>query len=155
MNSTHGSISLLGLAGLSGEDDQSRSVLVQSVNVELLSLLALASSSVVNGDTESLGLLLWDTSELELGKGESSALWMLAKIFTIEKSINPPLTRMLYRWVGHRTAGRSRWRGAAPEAKAFLDRATRLDFFFPGWSNWMLETVAFVISIPDLIIHPH
>jgi hypothetical protein len=49
-----------------------------------------------------------------------------------------PLILMLYRCVGHRTAGRSRCNGAAPEARAFLDRATRLDFFLPGWSNWLL-----------------
>ena len=55
--------------------------------------------------------------------------------------MNPPLILMLYRCVGHRTAGRSRCKGAAPEARAFLDRATRLDFFFPGWSNWDMSVV--------------
>lgn len=71
---TYSGISLLGLAGLSGEDDQSRSVLLQSVDVEGLSLLALAPSSVVNDNSETLSLLLGDTSELDLGKGESSSL---------------------------------------------------------------------------------
>lgn len=71
---THSGVSLLGGTGFSGEDDQSRSVLVQSLNVERLSLFALAPSSVVDNNSKSLGLLLSDTSELELGKGESSSL---------------------------------------------------------------------------------
>lgn len=62
---------------------------------------------------------------------------------------NVPLILMLYRCVGHRTAGRSRCNGAAPEARAFLDRATRLDFFLPGWSNWLLVTSSVILQCPS------
>jgi hypothetical protein len=71
---THGSVTRLGLASLLGEDDQSGLVLLQSVDVELLSLLRLGSSSSINGDTDALGLLPSDTSKLELLNGESSSL---------------------------------------------------------------------------------
>jgi hypothetical protein len=60
-----------------------------------------------------------------------------------------PLILMLYRCVGHRTAGRSRCNGAAPEARAFLDRATRLDFFLPGWSNWLLVVSSELLQYPS------
>jgi hypothetical protein len=63
--------------------------------------------------------------------------------------LNVPLILMLYRCVGHRTAGRSRCNGAAPEARAFLDRATRLDFFLPGWSNWLLVVFSLVLRYPS------
>jgi hypothetical protein len=71
---THGSVTRLGLASLLGEDNQSGLVLLQSVDVELLSLLRLGSSSSINGDTDALGLLPSDTSKLELLNGESSSL---------------------------------------------------------------------------------
>lgn len=71
---THSGVAALGLAGLLGEDDQSALVLLQSVDVDLLSLLGLGSSSGVDGDADALGLLLSDTGELELRQGESSAL---------------------------------------------------------------------------------
>lgn len=118
---TYRSVTLLGLAGLAGEDNEARAVLLQPVNVKLLTLLALAPPSVVDNDTESLGGLLLDTSELELRKSESSALCTisqrsalislqfpkfpprpilrlhLAPTLILAKTSNSPLIRMLYR----------------------------------------------------------
>jgi hypothetical protein len=71
---TYSSVTRLGLASLLGEDDQSGLVLLQSVDVELLALLGLGSSSGVDSDTDRQSLLPSDTSELELLDGESSSL---------------------------------------------------------------------------------
>ena len=35
--------------------------------------------------------------------------------------------------------GRRRSKGAAPEARAFLERAVRRAFFLPGWSNYAYD----------------
>ena len=69
---THCSVTLLGLAGFSWVDDQSRLVLLQPPDIELLSLLAQVPPPVVNGDSDTLGLLPPDASELELVNSEPS-----------------------------------------------------------------------------------
>jgi hypothetical protein len=85
---TYSSVTRLGLASLLGEDDQSGLVLLQSVDVELLALLGLGSSSGVHSDTDRQSLLPSDTSKLELLDGESSSLWssvmssLLVHVFT-------------------------------------------------------------------------
>lgn len=50
------------------------SVSLESLNVELLSLDGSSSSSVVDGDSKTLSLLLSDTGTLQLSEGESSTL---------------------------------------------------------------------------------
>jgi hypothetical protein len=68
----HGRVSLLGLAGLLGEDDQSALVLLQTSNIDLFTLLASRLAPVINDDSQTLGLLSGDTGLLDLGQGESS-----------------------------------------------------------------------------------
>lgn len=67
-----GRVTLLGLAGLLGEDDQPAPVLLESLDVDLFPLLRPAVPPVVDDDTETLGLLSGNTSLLQLRKGEST-----------------------------------------------------------------------------------
>jgi len=69
----HRGVALLGLAGLLREDDQSAPVLLEPLDVDLLALLGPSVPPVVDDDTQTLGLLLGDTSLLQLGKSETSA----------------------------------------------------------------------------------
>lgn len=67
-----GSVTSLGLAELAGEDDQAGLVVLQSLNVELLALLGPGLPAVVDDDADAEGLLLADTSLLDLRDGEST-----------------------------------------------------------------------------------
>lgn len=71
---THSGVALLGLLGVAGEDDQPRLVRLETLNVERLALLAQVSPPVVDDDADTTRLLLADTSLLELGEGEATAL---------------------------------------------------------------------------------
>lgn len=68
-------ITTLGLADLAGENDETGPVLLKTIDVHLLPLLGLAPPAVVHGDAESFGLLPPDTRLLQLGKGETAALF--------------------------------------------------------------------------------
>ena len=70
---TYGRVTLLGLAGLLGEDDQPAPVFLEPLDVDLLALLGPSVPPVVNDDTQTLGLLPGDTGLLQLGEGEPSA----------------------------------------------------------------------------------
>ena len=65
---------LLDLAVLSGEEDKLGLVGVKSLDVELLLLLAGASSSVINRDADSAGESGAETSGLKLVNGEATAV---------------------------------------------------------------------------------
>jgi hypothetical protein len=101
--STHGSVTRLRLARLPGEDDEPAAVLLQPLDVELLALLRLGASAVVDDDAETLGLLLGDAGELDLGKGETTALCKQRISsdspfpFHLQSDLAAPRTRMLYR----------------------------------------------------------
>jgi hypothetical protein len=69
---THGRVSLLGLTGLLGEDDQSAPILLQPSDIDLLALLTSCLPPVINDDTQTLGFLSGDTGLLDFGQGESS-----------------------------------------------------------------------------------
>lgn len=77
---THRGVALLGLASLAGEDDKASLVGVQSLNVELLSLLAEIPAPVVDDDTDTTSLLLSDSGLLELSESESTSLPQLAVV---------------------------------------------------------------------------
>lgn len=46
-----------------------------------MALLRLGTTAGVDNDTETLGLLLGDTGELEFGDGEAAALWWVSMGF--------------------------------------------------------------------------
>ena len=71
---THGGVTLLGLLSVAGEDNQSCLVGLKTLNVQSLALLAQVSPPVVNNDTNTTSLLLANTSLLQLGEGEATAL---------------------------------------------------------------------------------
>lgn len=59
-----GGITVLGLTGLAGEDNQLSLVGLEALNIELKRLLRLVAATVVNRDTNGKGLLAVDTSLL-------------------------------------------------------------------------------------------
>jgi hypothetical protein len=63
-----GGITVLGLTGLAGEDDQLSLVGLETLNVKLKRFLRLVAATVVNGDTDGQGLLARDTSFLYIKK---------------------------------------------------------------------------------------
>jgi len=69
---TYGRVSLLDLAGLLGEDNQSALVLLQPSDIDLFALLGSSLPPVVDDDTQTLCLLSGNTGLLDLGQGESS-----------------------------------------------------------------------------------
>lgn len=71
---THSRVALLGLASLAGEHNQALLVRLQSLHIQLLSLLAQIPPPVVNGNSQSAGLLSSNTGLLELSKSESTSL---------------------------------------------------------------------------------
>lgn len=75
---TYLSVTRLGHTLLLGEDNKTRAVLLQAVDVDLLALLGLGAATLVNDNAETLGLLLGDTGELELGSGEATALCLIS-----------------------------------------------------------------------------
>ena len=77
---THGRVTLLGLLRVAGEDNQSCLVGLKTLNVQSLALLAQVSPPVVNNDTNTTSLLLANTSLLQLGEGEATALTELAVV---------------------------------------------------------------------------
>lgn len=84
-------VARLGLALDTGEDDEARAVSLETLNVELLALLRLGAAAVVNGNAEAKGLLLADASELELGKGEATALWSISIVSLLDRSLGGSL----------------------------------------------------------------
>lgn len=68
------------LLGSSGQDDQSLTVCLESVSVQLQGLLGLVATSVVHWDTDGASLLLSDTGSLELLVGEALALTQLGVV---------------------------------------------------------------------------
>lgn len=72
--------SLLGLAVLSGEEDQLRLVLVESLHVQLQLLLARRSASVVDGNTDSASEGGAQASTLQLSQSEATAVSDLAGV---------------------------------------------------------------------------
>lgn len=69
---THLGISLLDLASLLGEDNETGLVSLEALNVEFETFLGSVAATVVDGDTEREGLLATDTGSLELLLGEST-----------------------------------------------------------------------------------
>lgn len=71
---TYRRITLLRLARLAGEHDETSLVGSQSLYVDLLSLLTQITSPVVHNDADTTGLLPTNTSFLQLGQSKSTAL---------------------------------------------------------------------------------
>ena len=80
MSVTYSGVALLGLASLAWEDDQARLVRLQALHVELLALLAQVPPAVVNGNADAERLLAADTSLLQFGEREATALTELAVV---------------------------------------------------------------------------
>ena len=71
---TYGRVALLGLLRVAGEDNETRLVRLQTLNVDGLALLRQVSPPVVDDNADTTRLLLADTSLLELSQGEATAL---------------------------------------------------------------------------------
>lgn len=71
---THRGVTLLGLASLTGEDNELGFVCVEALDVELLALLAQIPPPVVNGNADAASLLPADASLLQLSQSKSTTL---------------------------------------------------------------------------------
>jgi len=74
LENTYRRISLLGLASLAGENDKAGLVSLQSLDVDLLALLAQISPPVINNNSNTTGLFPSNSSLLEFSMSESTAL---------------------------------------------------------------------------------
>ena len=73
-------VALLRLLGVAGEDNQTLLVGNKTLDIESLALRRQVAPPVVDDDTDTAGSLAADTSLLELGEGESTALTDLAVV---------------------------------------------------------------------------
>jgi hypothetical protein len=73
---------LLVLLGWQGEHDELSTVLLQALNVQLQRLLRLVAATVINTDSQRLGLVAVDLGLLELVEGEATAGAQLAVILS-------------------------------------------------------------------------
>ena len=71
---THSRVALLGLLRVTGEDNEASLVRLETLDVECLALLAQVPPPMVNNNANTAGLLAADTSLLELGQSEPTAL---------------------------------------------------------------------------------
>jgi hypothetical protein len=76
-----GGITVLGLTGLAGEDDQLSLVGLKTLNVKLKRFLRLVAATVVNGDTDGQGNLARDTSLLYVEKLEQTQKRLIVWFF--------------------------------------------------------------------------
>ena len=77
---TYGRVALLGLLRVAGEDNETRLVRLQTLNVDGLALLRQVSPPVVDDNADTTGSLAADTGLLQLGQGEATALPDLAVV---------------------------------------------------------------------------
>ena len=77
---TYGRVALLGLLRGAGEDNETRLVRLQTLNVDGLALLRQVSPPVVDDNADTTGSLAADTGLLQLGQGEATALPDLAVV---------------------------------------------------------------------------
>ena len=71
---TYRRVTLLGLLGVAGEDDETSLVCLETLNVQSLALLAQVTPPVVDHDTNTTSLLAANTSLLQLSQCETTAL---------------------------------------------------------------------------------
>lgn len=160
MHETYGSITVLGLVGLSRENDQSSLVGLQSSGVHFETLLRSVSSTVVNGDTNGERFLASDTGALQLLVRESSTLSQLGVVSScgasdgrseeINRSVDRAASR---RWCqGREWMRSSSQRGRVQkngQRSVRLDSCVGLHAFLAHLRNRSLHS-AFVVFLIDI-----